>query len=329
MRDSRRQVDKKFSESGEFDSGPVIGWAAIVVACGVFAAGACTSGTDEDEWPLARESADAEVLFRSRGTGTEGVVLRDDPDVDVTEGRIQRPSPEQWKPVSGLGEIRGLELVDIHVGVVGAVDSPSPPRSRAGLVRGMAREGGRRIELRDPEFRKCRTAEALEFEVAPGASDECYYIDGEVVNGRVDTEYRDSTGSVQRNLTVSFGADDSGRAEYRCTVVFGDEPRAVLAKPQWFRVGIDSFPRAVLRGQGSVEPTCTANNEEATSSELRVENLTGWTSGSDSPGLRLVNIALRLRVAESTGETSDDEASRTLTFWTNLDPERVPFLLDD
>jgi hypothetical protein len=92
-------------------------------------------------------------------------------------------------------------------------------------------------------------------------------------------------------------------------------------------VRLESFLPAVA-SKGSVESTCTATDGEATSSTLRVEDVSGWVSGADIPGIKLVNIAARLQVSASPGEDGDAQASRTISFWTNIDSEAVPFSVD-
>jgi hypothetical protein len=266
-----------------------------------------------------------QVLIRSTDDETEGVVLDDDTDIEVTDGQFQQPSEDRWKPVSGLGQVQGLYLMEEY-GEVAYEELHRLSSPRVGVVRGMVRDGDRRIELQNPVLQPCHTAEALDFKVAPRASDECYYIDGEKVEGRLDVETR---GNSLPNwaLTVSFGAETPERAEFECTVVFEDERTAIGPAVTQFRVRLESFLPAVV-SKGSVESTCTATDGEATSSTLRVEDVSGWVSGADIPGIKLVNIAARLQVSASPGEDGDAQASRTISFWTNIDSEAVPFSVD-
>jgi len=135
-------------------------------------------------------------------------------------------------------------------------------------------------------------------------------------------EIRDN-GDVSKSpaLTMSFGSETSQQAEYECTVVFEGDRRGRDFVARYFRLEVGALRRAVWRGSGSVQSTCTATNGEANSSEVRVENITGWIMGVDGPGIELGNIAVRLQVSASRGEKGDDEASKTLSFWTNLRPE--------
>jgi uncharacterized lipoprotein NlpE involved in copper resistance len=280
-----------------------------------FAGSDATQVGSNDAGPRERQ-----VLFRSDGTQTEGVVLDDDTEVRVTDGKLQRPTEDQWKPVSGLGQIQGLELVQIYNETKNR-KTLSQRGPQVGIVRGMVRERDRRIELRDPAFQQCRTAQALDFKVAPGASDGCFYTDGAVVAGRVSLEDgRDDSNQTSPALTVSFGAETSEQAKYECTLVFEDERKAVTFGVEYFRIEVGSYPR-VVRGEGSVQSTCTATNGEVTSSELSVENVTGWVSGVDVPGIRLNNAALRLQVSGVPGLGNDGDASRTLSFWASLPTE--------
>ena len=303
---------------------PITTIAAVALSCVMFSIGGCNTDVRDGQSPwFAHGSADAtdappeerQVLIRSTEDGTEGVVLDDDTDIEVTDGQFQRPSADRWKPVSGLGQVQGLELMEEY-DEVADVELRRQSSPRVGVVRGMVREGDRHIELRDPAFQTCRAAEVLDFKVAPRASDECYYIDGEKVEGRLDVETRGNT-LPNWALTVSFGAETSERAEYECTVVLKDDRTVTMPAARQFRVWLESFRPAVVRA-GSVESTCTSTNGEATSSTLRVENVSGWVSGADTPGIKLVNIAARLQVS----------GSRTFSFWTNIDSEAVPFSVD-
>jgi hypothetical protein len=277
-----------------------------------FAGADATQVGSDDAGPRERQ-----VLFRSDGTQAEGVVLDDDTEVKVTDGKLQRPTEDQWKPVSGLGQIQGLELVQIYNETKNR-KTLSQRGPEVGVVEGMVRERDRRIELRDPAFQKCRTAQGLDFRVAPRTSDGCFYIDGEVVAGRVSVEDgRDDSTQKSPALTVSFGAETSGQAKYECHLVFEDERKAVTFGVEYFRIEVGSYPRVVL-GEGSVQSTCTATNGKVTSSELSVENVTGWVSGVDRPGIRLNNVALRLQVSGTAGVENDEDGSRALSFWTSL-----------
>ncbi len=303
---------------------PITTIAAVALSCAVISAASCNTDVRDGQSPwFEHGSADAtdtppeqrQVLIRSTEDGTEGVVLDDDTDIEVTDGQFQRPSADRWKPVSGLGQVQGLELMEEY-DEVADVELRRQSSPRVGVVRGMVRESDRRIELQNPVLQPCHTAEALKFKVAPRASDECYYIDGDVADGGLSLDRGD--GSLPSpSLTVSFGAETSERAEYECTVVLKDDRTVTMPAARQFRVWLESFRPAVVRA-GSVESTCTSTNGEATSSTLRVENVSGWVSGADTPGIKLVNIAARLQVS----------GSRTLSFWTNIDSEAVPFSVD-
>jgi len=67
--------------------------------------------------------------------------------------QLQRPTEDQWKPVSGLGQIQGLELVPIYNETKNR-KTLSQRGPQVGIVRGMVRERDRRIKLRDPAFQK-------------------------------------------------------------------------------------------------------------------------------------------------------------------------------
>ena len=222
--------------------------------------------------------------------------------------------------MSGLGQIQGLELVQIYNETKNRkILSQRGPQ--VGILRGMVRERDRRIELRDPAFQKCRAAQVLDYKVAPRASDGCLYIDGEVVAGRVSVEDgRDDSTQTSPALTVSFGAETSEQSKYECTLVFEDQRKAVTFGVEYFRIEVGSYSR-VVRGEGSVQSTCTATNGEVTSSELSVENVMGWVSGVDVSGIRLNHAVLRLKVSGVAGVGNDGDASRTLSFWTSLPSE--------
>lgn len=327
-----------YGRSGDegINSVTVTSLAAIALSCAVISAAGCNTDVRDGQSPwFEHGSADAtdtppeqrQVLVRSTKDGTEGVVLDDDTDIEVTDGEFQRPSADRWKPVSGLGQVQGIELME-EVGEDANVELRRLSSLRVGVVRGMVREGDRRIELRNPAFQTCRTADALDFNVVPRASDECFYIDGDAVVGRMDGENRRDDWVRSLALTVSFGGEAPERAKYECTVELEDERTAIRPAVFQFRVRLNSFRPAVV-SKGSVESTCTVTNGEATSSTLRVQDITGWVSGSiNSPGIKLVNIAVRLEVSGPTGENGDDEPPRTLSFWTNIDSEAVPFSVD-
>ena len=316
---------------------PITTIAAFALSCAIISVAGCNTDVRDGQSPwFERGSADAtdtppeqrQVLIRSTEDETEGVVLDDDTDIEIADGQFQRPSPDQWKPVSGLGQIQGLELLKTY-GEDALVDLRRESSPRVGIVQAEVREGEPGIELREPAFQTCRTAKALGFRVAPRASDECYYIDGEVVPGQMDVEFRGDGSSLKSPaLTASFGSETPERADYQCTVGFEDNREIIRPAEKKFRVRIESFPTPLLRSEGSVESTCKATSGETTSPRLRVDTVSGWASGADIPGIELVNIAVRLQVSASPGEDGDAQASRTISFWTNIDSEAVPFSVD-
>jgi len=318
--------------------GSTVALAAAVSVSATAAVGGCSSGGIE-AWEFDRRAdvgaptapdaglAEGEVLFRSEGGRTEGLVAGDDTVVEVVDGRLERPAGDRLKPVRGLGEIGGLELVPVH-DRTGAEEPPETPRPRVGVVRGTVRERDGRIEVRNPRFRRCETARVFDFEVAPEASDECVYIDGEQVEGSASVSDRSPGGGEPVRITAFFRRTVANSfEEFSCALDIGDDRSVLLPAERKFRIDIDSIPEALFRGEGSVEAECAAGPGWAVPLDLPVERIDGWVAGADGPGVGLVNIALRFEIEEPTSGT-DSERAGEFAVWKNVSARSLPFRVE-